>query len=55
VFNLFDEQVAVELDQRWTVFDLSDPNPDEQTNPNWGEPLVYSLPQNIRVGVKFSW
>ncbi len=66
VFNLLDDQEAVELDQRWTTLDPSDyPDgvapPDEgtneayRTNDNWGEPLVYAPPRNIRVGLKFSW
>ena len=55
VFNLFDEQVAVEVDQRWTVADPGDPDPDSQTNLTWGEPLVYSQPRNIRFGVRFSF
>jgi hypothetical protein len=66
VFNLFDKQVAVELDQRWTILDPSEypggeappdegSNPEYQTNFNWGEPLVYSPPRNIRIGLKFSW
>ncbi len=61
IFNVFDEQVAVEVDQRWTVFAPGDedeaPGGDinAQTNDLWGEPLVYSNPRNIRVGLKFSW
>lgn len=55
VFNVFDEQPAIELDQRWTVNADTDPDPDVQTNVDWGEPLVYPFPRNIRVGLKFSW
>ena len=66
VFNLFDKQVAVEVDQRWTVNDPTDypdetppddegTNTDYRTNDNWGQPLVYSNPRNVRLGVKFSF
>ncbi len=70
VFNLFDEQVAIEVDQRWTVFEPAEypggvAPPDEgdpaacatygHCEDNWGKALVYAPPQNIRVGVKFSW
>jgi hypothetical protein len=65
IFNIFDEQVAVEVDQRWTTLDPADypggeapPNegdPQWQENPTWGEPLVYSPPRNFRVGVRFAW
>ncbi len=61
VFNIFDTQVAVEVDQRWTVYAPGDedvaPGGDinAQTNPQWGKPLAYSAPRNIRVGLKFSW
>jgi hypothetical protein len=61
IFNLFDEQVAVEVDNRWTVYGPGDeddaPGGDinAQTNDTWGEPLVYSPPRNIRFGIKFSW
>jgi len=65
IFNIFDNQVAVEVDQRWTTFDPSDypggeapPNEGAdiwQENPTWGEPLVFSPPRNFRVGVRFAW
>ncbi len=61
VFNLFDTQVAVEVDQRWTVYAPGDEDVapggdiDAQTNSNWGKPLVYSAPRNVRVGLKYSW
>ncbi len=65
VFNVFDNQVAVEVDQRWTTLDPSQypggeapPNEGDdqwQNNPTWGEPLTYALPRNLRFGVKFSW
>jgi hypothetical protein len=47
--------VAVEVDQRWTVNDETDDDPDMQTNLQWGDPLVYSPPRNLRLGVKFVW
>jgi hypothetical protein len=59
IFNLFDEQVAVETDQRWTVNGPGDedvaPGGDinAQTNDTYGQPLVYSPPQNFRIGVRF--
>lgn len=55
VFNVFDQQPAIEVDQRWTVRADTDPDPDVQTNDDWGEPLIYPFPRNIRVGLKFSW
>jgi hypothetical protein len=55
VFNVFDEQAAVEADQRWTVYDQRDPDPDAQTNFNWGDPLAYAPPRYTRFGIKFSW
>jgi hypothetical protein len=65
IFNIFDEQVAVEVDQRWTTLDPSDypggeAPPDEgadmwQENPTWGEPLNFSPPRNFRVGIRFAW
>jgi len=61
VFNIFDEQVAVEVDQRWSVYGPGDEGDapggdiDAQTNDTWGEPLVFSPPRNIRLGLKFSW
>jgi hypothetical protein len=65
IFNIFDEQVAVEVDQRWTTFDPSDypsgeapeneGDPQYQENPTWGEPLNFSPPRNFRVGVRFAW
>jgi hypothetical protein len=55
VFNVFDEQASVEPDQVWTIYDQDDPEPDAQTNFQWGEPLVYSPPRHARFGIKFSW
>ena len=61
VFNLFDTQVAVVVDQRWTVYAPGDedvaPGGDvnTQTNPDWSKPLVFSDPRNIRIGLKLSW
>ncbi len=55
VFNVFDEQAAVEVDQRWTINDQTDDCPDCQTNDKWGEPLVYAAPRNIRLGARFIW
>lgn len=64
VFNVADNQVAVEVDQRWTTLDPSDypdgppaneGDPQYQENPTWGEPLVFSPPRNFRVGVRFAW
>jgi outer membrane receptor protein involved in Fe transport len=61
IFNIFDEQVAVEVDQRWTTCapgDEEEPGCSDinaQTNPNWGDPQVYAPPQSIRLGLKFSW
>jgi hypothetical protein len=61
IFNLFDNQVAVEVDNRWTVYGPGDeadaPGGDinAQTNDGWGDPLVLAPPRNIRVGLKFSW
>ena len=63
--DVFDNQVAVEVDERWTTLDPSDypggeapPNegdPQWQENATWGEALVYSPPRNFRVGVRFAW
>ena len=36
-------------------FIFAEGDPEYQTNPTWGEPLAYSLPRNLRLGVKFSW
>jgi hypothetical protein len=55
VFNVFDNQVAVEVDQIWTNYSQRDPDPDAQTNEQWGQPLVYSTPRNVRFGIRFSW
>jgi len=65
IFNITDNQVAVEVDQRWTTLDPSDypggeapPNEGAdiwQENPTWGEPLVFSPPRNFRVGLRFAW
>jgi hypothetical protein len=54
-FNLFDEQAAVEVDQRWTVNDPGEPDPNVQTNDDWGEPLVFAQPRRFRVGLRFSF
>jgi len=55
IFNVFDNQVAVEVDQVWTLNDQDADDPDAQTNEDWGEPLVYSPPRHIRLGLRFSW
>jgi hypothetical protein len=55
VFNVFNQQNAVEVDQTWTAYDETDPDPNLRTNPSWGQPLVYYPPRNIRAGVRFSF
>ena len=55
VFNVFDQQNAVEVDQEWTAYDETDPDPDLQTNPAWGTPLFYYPPRSIRIGARFSF
>ena len=61
IFNIFDEQAAVEVDQRWTTCAPGDEDEpgcsdvDAQTNDTWGEPLVFSRARNFRVGVRFAW
>ncbi|MCP4899269.1 MAG: TonB-dependent receptor [bacterium] len=61
VFNIFNEQVAVEVDQRWTVYGPGDEadapggDIDTQTNDAWSSPLVNSPPRKIRMGLKLSW
>lgn len=59
VFNLLDQQKAVELDQRWSTMDEYEAEglsvEDQRTEANWGQPLVYYPPRNIRLGVRFSF
>jgi outer membrane receptor protein involved in Fe transport len=61
IFNVFNNQDAVENDQRWTSLaddDYPEPIPPElepQTNPTWNEAFAYQDPRRIRLGVKFSW
>jgi hypothetical protein len=61
VFNVFDQQAAVEADQRWTTCapgDEQEPgcsDVDAQTNFQWGEPLAFAPPRHARFGIKFSW
>jgi hypothetical protein len=59
VFNLFNQQRAVNVDQRWSTMDEYESaglSVDEQkTNNNWGQPLVYYPPRNIRFGVRLSF
>jgi hypothetical protein len=61
VFNLFNTQEALEVDQRWTTLDPTDYDPpiaaenEPATNPRWGDPYVYQDPRRVRFGVKFSW
>jgi hypothetical protein len=50
-FNLLDQQPAIEVDQRWTVSSEGS----DQTNPNWGDPLLYPDPRNLRLGLRLSW
>ncbi len=56
VFNVFNQQKAVTVDERYTKSD--DPATDEDPVLRWpyyGEPTRYQAPRNYRVGMKFSW
>ncbi len=65
VFNAFNQQKALTVDQEWTTLtqrDVTDADgnvivsvADQKNNPNFGEALSYQAPRNYRLGVKFSW
>ncbi|MBN1222305.1 MAG: TonB-dependent receptor [Candidatus Aminicenantes bacterium] len=59
VFNSFNKNWAmsttlVDEDWSWGVY-FDDPDPQRQTNPNWGNPLAYQDPWSFRFGLKLSW
>lgn len=59
VFNLFNTQKALTVDQEWTIMDQNEAaglTPEEQkTNDDWGKPTSFQSPRNFRVGLKLSW
>jgi len=65
IFNLFDEDTALTVDERWTsrrATETTDPNECGGQDPacptgirTWGQPTTYQTPQTIRLGVKLSF
>ena len=54
VFNLFNAQKAVLLDQRWS-FQESDNSSPTPTNPGYGKPVLRTPPTSARLGVRVSF
>lgn len=69
VFNVANSQKATQVDETWTfaaAAKTTDPNecggpgtgPDTTCpdgNPNWGGPLAFQNPRNLRFGVRLTW
>ena len=53
VFNLFNTQRPVLLDERWD-FKKTDNASTTPTNPNFGKPVLRTPPASLRLGVRLS-
>jgi hypothetical protein len=54
VFNVFNAQKAVLLDQRWDFQEADNASP-TPTNPNYGKPVLRQPPRSVRFGAKVSF
>jgi len=54
VFNLFDRQQAVVLDQRWDFQEADNASP-TPTNPSYGKPVLRTPPRSYRLGLRVSF
>jgi len=68
LFNLFDAQKAVTVDEIWTFARKNTSDPNEcggpgtgpgtacpQGNPNWGGPVTFQDPRTLRLGFRLSF
>ncbi len=54
VFNIFNAQRAVLLDQRWGFVEADNTSP-TPVNPNYGKPVLRTPPTSARLGVRISF